>query len=172
MASEICAHCGKGESGSEGGTVKLKNCVACYVVKYCSVDCQKADRPTHKRACKRRAAELRDERLFSSGHEFYLGDCPICTIPFPLSAYERSFTSCCVKTICLGCDIASADSPLCPFCRSDQESVVPGMRVAMVRARMEKGDPVAYEKLGCFYDVNILDHACFSCHTALTPLLP
>ncbi|EJK68383.1 hypothetical protein THAOC_10440, partial [Thalassiosira oceanica] len=35
--AEACANCGK--EGSD--TIKLKNCNACFLVKYCSVDCQK-----------------------------------------------------------------------------------------------------------------------------------
>ena len=60
MASEVqtveaCANCGKESSDA----VKLKNCTACRLVKYCSVDCQKSHRKQHKKACKQRAAELR-----------------------------------------------------------------------------------------------------------------
>jgi len=52
-----CANCGK--QGSD--IVKLKNCTACRLVKYCGVDCQKAHRKQHKKACKQRAAELKGE---------------------------------------------------------------------------------------------------------------
>ena len=39
----------------------------------------------HKKACKQRAAELEDERLYSQGHERPEWDiCPICTLPIPL----------------------------------------------------------------------------------------
>eukprot|EP00985_Skeletonema_marinoi_P026737 scaffold20984_cov139-Skeletonema_marinoi.AAC.1 len=55
-----CASCGI--AGVDD--VKLKKCTACYLVRYCSVECQKEHRPQHKRACKKRAAELRDEILF------------------------------------------------------------------------------------------------------------
>ncbi|EJK53134.1 hypothetical protein THAOC_27487 [Thalassiosira oceanica] len=58
----VCANCGKGSSGGEGG-VKLKDCTACRLVKYCGVDCQRAHRKRHKRACKQRAAEIKDEQL-------------------------------------------------------------------------------------------------------------
>ncbi|EJK76816.1 hypothetical protein THAOC_01400, partial [Thalassiosira oceanica] len=57
---EACANCGK--QGSD--TVKLKNCTACRLVKYCGVDCQRAHRKQHKKACKQRAAELKDEQLY------------------------------------------------------------------------------------------------------------
>ncbi|EJK51927.1 hypothetical protein THAOC_28857 [Thalassiosira oceanica] len=62
---EACANCGK--QGSD--TVKLKSCTACRLVKYCSVDCQRAHRKLHKKTCKQRAAELKDEQLYSQGHE-------------------------------------------------------------------------------------------------------
>jgi hypothetical protein len=42
--------------------VKLKKC-ACKLVKYCSVDCQRNHRPLHKRACKKRLAEIRFDAL-------------------------------------------------------------------------------------------------------------
>ena len=66
-AAAVCANCGKHGDG-EGGVVKLKNCTACLLVKYCSVDCQKAHRKHHKKACRQRVAELKDEQLFSQGH--------------------------------------------------------------------------------------------------------
>ena len=50
---EACANCGK----HGGDIVKLKNCTACRLVKYCGVDCQKTHRKQHKKACKQRAAE-------------------------------------------------------------------------------------------------------------------
>ncbi|EJK44245.1 hypothetical protein THAOC_37236 [Thalassiosira oceanica] len=78
---ESCANCGK--LGSDD--VKLKNCTACRLVKYCGVDCQRAHRKKHKKACKQRVAELKDEQLYSQGLERPEGDfCPICTLPIPL----------------------------------------------------------------------------------------
>ncbi|EJK49722.1 hypothetical protein THAOC_31369, partial [Thalassiosira oceanica] len=65
--ADVCANCGKG-SDDEGG-VKLRDCTACRLVKYCGVDCQGAHRKRHKRACKQRAAELKDEQLYGQGHE-------------------------------------------------------------------------------------------------------
>ena len=64
-AADVCANCG--QEGGDG--VKLKNCTACLLVKYCGVDCQRAHRKLHKKACKQRAAELKDEELYSQGHE-------------------------------------------------------------------------------------------------------
>ncbi|EJK54371.1 hypothetical protein THAOC_26007, partial [Thalassiosira oceanica] len=78
---EACANCGKLGSNA----VKLKNCTACRLVKYCGVDCQRAHRKLHKKACKQRVAELKDEQLYSQGLERPEGDfCPICTLPIPL----------------------------------------------------------------------------------------
>ena len=63
-------------------------------MKYCGVDCQRAHRKQHKKACKLRAAELKAERLYGQGHERPEGDfCPICTLPIPLPMgkhYEES----------------------------------------------------------------------------------
>ncbi|EJK68998.1 hypothetical protein THAOC_09785 [Thalassiosira oceanica] len=56
---EACANCGK-----LGSDDKLKNCTACRLVKYCGVDCQRAHRKKHKKACKQRVAELKDEQLY------------------------------------------------------------------------------------------------------------
>eukprot|EP00985_Skeletonema_marinoi_P019891 scaffold11569_cov180-Skeletonema_marinoi.AAC.1 len=55
-----CAVCGT----EEVDDIKLRKCTACYLVRYCSVKCQKEHRRQHKMECKKRAAELRDEILF------------------------------------------------------------------------------------------------------------
>ncbi|EJK65128.1 hypothetical protein THAOC_14055 [Thalassiosira oceanica] len=147
---EACANCGK--DGSD--TVKLKNCTACRIVKYCGVDCQRAHRKQHKRTCKQRAAELKDEELYGQGHERLEGDfCPICTLPIPLPMDKHSgFNTCCMKTICHGCALAASKRGMgdCPFCRTplpanDAENTE---ILAMVRARVAKKDPVAINHLG------------------------
>ena len=61
----LCANCGKGEECS--GDL-LKSCTACKMVKYCNRDCQIAHRPQHKKACKKRAAELHDKASRSLHH--------------------------------------------------------------------------------------------------------
>jgi len=87
-ADDVCANCG---SKGGGDTVKLKDCTACRLVKYCGVECQKAHRKQHKKACKQRAAQLKDEQLYSQGLERPEGDsCPICTLPIPFRKQDHS----------------------------------------------------------------------------------
>ena len=82
---ECCANCGAESSDA----VKLKNCTACRLVKYCGVDCQRAHRRQHKGVCKKRMAELKDERLYGLGHERPEDDfCPICTLARCRSRYQ------------------------------------------------------------------------------------
>ena len=58
----------------------MKTCTACRLVKYCGVDCQKAHRGQHKKACKQRAAELKDQRLHSvlAGNQDRVAAMKIC----------------------------------------------------------------------------------------------
>ena len=97
-----CASCGIAEVDD----VKLKKC-ACKLVQYCSVECQKEHRPQHRRACKKRVTELRDEVLFKQPEIriSFFGDCPICYLPLPIDAEKSTFIvmECCSKMICLGC---------------------------------------------------------------------
>ncbi|EJK48386.1 hypothetical protein THAOC_32819 [Thalassiosira oceanica] len=150
--ADVCANCGKG-SGGEGG-VKLKDCTACHLVKYCGVDCQRAHRKQHKKACRQRAAELKDEQLYGQGQERPERDfCPICTLPIPLPMYEHSiFEVCCMKRICEGCDMAAEKRGMddCAFCRTpcpDNDAD----RLAMIMARVVKKDPEAIYFLGQQY---------------------
>ena len=147
-----CANCGKGEESSG----ELKACTACKLVKYCNRECQIAHRPLHKRICKKRAAELRDEALFKdhSPRE----DCPICFLPLPLDAAQTTFKSCCGKIICNGCIYAMDEEArgrgkieLCAFCRepnpsSDEE------RVKRLKKLMEANNAGAFNKLAGYYE--------------------
>jgi hypothetical protein len=143
-----CASCGKVDE-----IIKLKKCTACKLVRYCCVNCQKEHRPKHKKACKKRAAELRDEILFQQPESTDLGDCPICVLPLPLDT-KYSIMSCCSKRICMGCSIANTmreyEESLqykCPFCRqpvpkSAAESFANQMK------RVEANDPAAFFEMG------------------------
>jgi len=148
---EMCASCGI----PAGDDIKLKNCTACYLVKYCSIKCQKEHRSQHKKECKKRAAELRDELLFKQPESSHLGDCPICFIPLPLpprhknKMNEVSYHLCCSKSICLGCVYESrlkiAEQSLeqkCPFCRTPypEDDADAGR---LMKMRLAANDPVA-----------------------------
>ena len=150
VTSCACANCGK--HGSDA--VKLRNCTACRLVKYCGIDCQKAHRKQHKRACNQRAAELRDEQLYSQGLERPEGDfCSICTLPIPLPLYEHSSSNvCCMNWVCNGCDCAAQKRGMidCPFCRTPYTNN-DADKLAMVQARVAKKDPEAINLLAGEY---------------------
>jgi len=151
-----CACCGKAEVDD----IKLKICTACKLVKYCSVNCQKNHRSQHKKACKKRAAEIRDARLFTQPDESHLGECPLCCLPIPLDKRKSTINTCCSKLFCNGCVYANKLrewelnlEPACPFCRetlpkSEEESKKINMK------RVKVNDPVALCQEGkqCFRD--------------------
>ncbi|EJK48867.1 hypothetical protein THAOC_32303 [Thalassiosira oceanica] len=146
----VCANCGK--NGSD--IVKLKSCTACRLVKYCGVDCQRAHRKQHKKACKQRVAELKDEKLYSQGLERPEGDfCSICTLPIPMPMNEHSsFKPCCMKQICDGCSVAAQIMGMddCPFCRAPISKNDADI-LALVKKRMDARDPAAFKCLGDQY---------------------
>ena len=133
-----CANCGVGE----GDGIELKTCTACKSVKYCGITCQKKHRPKHKRACKKRAAEIRDEILFKQPESRHLGDCPICFLPHSLDEGKTVLMICCGKLICNGCNFANQRRELeegrdhkCPFCRQlKPESGAEAFKILMDRA--------------------------------------
>ena len=144
-----CANCGKGEESSDD----LKACTACMMVKYCNRECQIAHRPQHKKACKKRAAELHEAELFKDPPP--PEECPICMLPLPLQADEVTFYSCCGKNVCIGCIVAMLDREgmniLCAYCRTppsdtDEETI------GRVNKLMEKGNAVAFNILARFYE--------------------
>ncbi len=75
-----CASCGIAEVDG----IKLKNCSACDLVRYCSDACNQHHQLQQQEARKTRAADLRDELLFKQPASSHLGDCPICVIPLSL----------------------------------------------------------------------------------------
>ncbi len=144
-----CASCGKAEVDD----VKLKKC-ACGLVKYCSIACQKDHRSKHKRPCKKRLVELRDEILFKQPDSIYLGDCPICCLPLAMDPSESIMMPCCSKLICKGCEYANKKREKeagllhrCAFCR---ESMIFSKENALKRLmeRVKKNDPVAMTEMG------------------------
>ncbi|EJK74466.1 hypothetical protein THAOC_03855, partial [Thalassiosira oceanica] len=151
---ELCANCGT--HGSD--IVKLKDCTACRLVKYCGVDCQRAHRKQHKKACKQRVAELKDEQLYSQGLVRPERDfCPICSLPIPIPTGEHSvFHVCCMKRSCNGCVVASKKRGMddCAFCRTRYPDNAADA-LAMIQARVAKNDPVAINHLGEKFHVGL-----------------
>ena len=124
--TNCCAECGV------VGGASLKTCKSCMDAKYCDATCQRNHWPMHKKECKLRAAELRDEALFKDPPA--KEDCPICFLPMPahliccvslppatvssvpIDDFANAnneelqgkttiqYYSCCGKIICRGCD--------------------------------------------------------------------
>ena len=153
-ATSTCANCGKGEES--GGD--LKACTACKLVKYCNRDCQIAHRPVHKKACRKRAAELHDEALFREPPPEF-GDCSICFMRLPLLGSGRRYMSCCGKMICSGCFHAPVYDNLgniianekCPFCRTPEATSEEEV-IERLEKRMEIGDGHAFALMGNYFD--------------------
>eukprot|EP00984_Skeletonema_dohrnii_P029323 scaffold19814_cov71-Skeletonema_dohrnii-CCMP3373.AAC.2 len=145
-----CASCGIPECDD----IKLKDCATCDLVRYCSEECQENHASQHKEACKKRAAELRDELLFKQPESTHFGDCPICCLPLPLDREKSGMHQCCSKVVCNGCTFANnlriMEERLeysCSFCRepvlSTQEE-----RDKQRMKRIEANDPVALREEG------------------------
>ncbi len=148
-----CASCGKAEVDN----IKLKICTACKLLKYCSAQCQKNHRPLHKKACRQRAAEIRDDKLFQLPDGTHLDECPICCLPLPLDKNKSSISSCCCKRICNGCDYANqkreAEEGLehkCPYCREPMPDTEEECDQNTMK-RAKANDPAALNCLGDKY---------------------
>ena len=150
--AEVCASCGKAAVDE----VKLKKC-GCKLVQYCGVECQKNHRPQHKKECKKRMAEIREDLLFTQPGESHRGECPLCCLPLPLENSKTGLNSCCCKLICDGCNFAnrareSRESleQRCAFCREP----IPDTKDKCVKNLMERAkanDPLALYQLGSIY---------------------
>jgi len=146
-----CAACGIVEVDD----IKLRECADCDLVRYCSDECQIEHKSQHEAACKKRAAELRDEILFKQPDSSHLGDCPICMIPLQLHLKKSAIMSCCSKVICCGCSHgtirggkASLDFP-CPFCRKSTRIIDEDAMKQRLK-RVGANDPVAMYQEGTF----------------------
>ena len=146
---EVCAYCGKAEIDE----IKLKKC-ACNLVKYCGVGCQKNHRQQHKKACKKRVKEIRDDKLFTQPDESYLGECPICCLPLSLDANNNTVNSCCCKFICLGCDYANKKREMeaaleqkCTYCREPLPDTDEEYDQNLMK-RVKADDPVGMFQMG------------------------
>eukprot|EP00984_Skeletonema_dohrnii_P030608 scaffold22253_cov72-Skeletonema_dohrnii-CCMP3373.AAC.2 len=147
--SSCCASCGIPECD----VIKLKKCADCDLVRYCSDACQRNHKPQHKEACKKRAAELRDEILFRQPVSSHVGDCPICCLPLSQDESKSSLYSCCSKIICKGCNFANelreAEGRIehsCPFCHTPIPDTDELKKFMM--KRIEANDPIAMTQWG------------------------
>ena len=138
--------------------MNLKTCAACKTVKYCSLACQKRHRPSHKKECRARAAQLFDEALFRQPPPEE--DCAVCFLQLPYDGGEISsqcgentvaYQSCCGKRLCHGCILeVKLGNDTCPFCRTPMtESHAEYLR--RCTQRMEAGDADAFESMGTWY---------------------
>jgi TPR repeat protein len=150
-------------------------------VKYCNAECQKKHWPKHKKECKLRAAELRDEALFKDPPA--KEDCPICFLPMPIlllscmtlppatilsvPIYDfaianegladngtEQYFPCCGKSICKGCVYSfckSGNGDKCPFCNSDRSNKTDEERVEELMKRVEANDAASICVLANFY---------------------
>jgi TPR repeat protein len=159
---EVCASCGV--AGVDA--IKLKKC-ACNLVKYCNVDCQKNHRPQHKKACKKkladmhdalkRLAEMHDAKLFTQPDSSHLGECPLCCLPLPIDPRKCTMMPCCCKTICQGCDYANQKrekeaglEQRCVYCREPAPKSQEEFNKRVMK-RVKKNDPVAMTDRGKKY---------------------
>ena len=144
-----CASCGKAEVDD----VKLKKC-GCDLVKYCNINCQKNHRLQHKKACKKRLAELRDQSLFTMPDGSHDGECPICCLPLSLDPKKSIFMGCCSKIICDGCDYTNQNREIeaglqqrCAFCREPMPESEEEYDKRCMK-RIKKNDPAAMNHMG------------------------
>jgi len=146
---QICASCGK-----EGNADDMNTCNKCKEVKYCNAACKKKHRKKHKKACEdhiRKAAELRDEKLFKDPPP--PEECPICFLPMPLEANQTMFKPCCGKLICIGCIHAmkmSEGKDLCAFCRTSPPNSNKE-EIRLLKKLMKKGNGDAFNFLAFLY---------------------
>ena len=150
-AHKCCANCGI--AGIDD--VKLRDCSACHLVSYCGVKCQKEHRPKHKRDCKKRAAELRDELLFKMPENSFYGDCPICCLPMPLDRDKIVMQVCCGQQLCHGCNYANNNGEKrsrCVFCRKPVPETEKEANEYLEK-RAEGNDPAVLREFGSnFFD--------------------
>jgi len=145
----VCANCGI--VGVD--EIQLQECHDCDLVKYCSDKCREEHREQHTDECNKRAAKLRDKRLFTLPDGTHLGECPICFFPLSLDKRKSIFMSCCGKLICKGCvhanfmahlhDIEKAGT--CVFCR---EPPTERDNNEKLMKRVEANDPAALREIG------------------------
>ncbi len=175
MDKACCASCGIAAVDE----IKLKDCSACKLVKYCGVKCQREHWQQHKKECKKRVAELRDEIMFKQPESSNLGDCPICLLPLPIDRKLSSLIVCCCKIICNGCAHANqkreareALTNKCPFCRHPLPNSKSKQEVfdKYLIKRADANDPAALYHLGMRRLREEDSAAAFECHSKAASL--
>jgi TPR repeat protein len=151
-------------------------------VKYCNAECQKSHWATHKKQCKLRAAELRDEALFKDPPS--KEDCPICFLPMSkellscvslppatissIPIYDFAIANeglanmdldvyypCCGKSVCGGCVYSickSGNIGKCPFCNSNRGGTTDEEHIEKIMKRVAANDAGAIYALGTYFD--------------------
>eukprot|EP00979_Chaetoceros_neogracilis_P008161 scaffold1805_cov166-Chaetoceros_neogracile.AAC.2 len=157
-----CAACGDSDDG--GGS--LKACTGCNLVEYCNRTCQAAHWPAHKKACKKRLAELFDKKLFKQPppNEY----CSICHLRLPIALDQSIYMPCCGESLCCGCiyahSVAAADTEKekCVFCRSEASSS-DAEYIERMKKHVEANNAQAIVNLGLCYQFGKIglrqDHA-------------
>lgn len=143
VAGDACANCSR--YGDD-----MKKCSGCLEVKYCSRDCQMAHRPSHKKACKKRAAMILEEKLFRDPPP--REECPICFLELPFEDDQTTYQSCCGKLLCLGCTLADS-SKSCAFCRTPTLKNRGRQANERRNKRIEQNDVHAIRDLACAYEL-------------------
>ena len=160
-SDEVCASCGIAAVDD----IKLKLCDGgCDLVKYCSDECQENHIEQHEEECKRRKAELHDNKLFTQPDISHHGECPICCLPLLIDPKKSTLMGCCCKIICNGCirtnkkrEDEEGLENRCPFCREplptfDRPAKLQEEQNKRVMKRIKKNDPVAMAYMGKMYD--------------------
>ena len=128
---------------------------------------------THKKTCKIKAAELRDEALFKDPPA--KDDCPICFLPMPVMLLccvslppatissvpiynaianeeladlmeTEGYYPCCGKSICRGCIhsfIESGNIDQCPYCKAERRLKTYEEMFEEIMERVEANDPIS-----------------------------
>jgi TPR repeat protein len=151
------ASCGKAEVDD----VKLKACAWLSVlVVALTLTVRKIIVCSTKRHARKRAAEIRDDRLFRQPDESHLGECPICCLPLPLKPKKGTFRmSCCCKRMCTGCVYANKKRAWeqrlvhkCAYCREPVPKTQEEIDQNYMK-RVKANDPDAISVMGdkCYH---------------------
>ena len=155
--TKLCSACGKKSD-------TLMKCRACKCVWYCDEDCQHRHWKEHKKEC-RTIKKILDERggKLNLGTELDVGphgklppgeECPICMRVMPMHTILNTYSDCCGKVVCCGCDfqhkLKNQESRSCAFCRtpsplSNEEILV------RLRKRVNLKDPKAVCMIALHY---------------------